>query len=382
MNRGLFLITLSMITWGIGDGIFFYFQPLYLEQLGANPVQIGSILGFVNITLIFFHPVAGALVDRFGAKQIALITFGIGGIGAWLMFAANSLPFFTAALMIYFVSMLCIAPISRYVTGFRGSWTVTRAITTVFAGFYLGMIIGPIIGGQFATAFGLRACIGISASVIMVSPILIALVPPLPDKYRPESTRQLDLLSNKTFLSFLLLILFGMFTLYINWPLTPNFLQNIRQVKTAEIGFFGSLNALGALLLALTLGRLPTLTAFLIAQLFVAGSSLLLWQGPDILWFAIGYFLAGGFRVSRSLSIAFTGSLVAEGEVGLAYGIVEAMAGASLFMAAPIAGILYRVEPSLPYPASLGLIALSITLTAGFSRRFKREAKRSVSLRE
>ncbi len=49
MNRDLIIVAISLATWGIGEGLFFFFQPLYLEELGANPVQIGDILSIVSI---------------------------------------------------------------------------------------------------------------------------------------------------------------------------------------------------------------------------------------------------------------------------------------------------------------------------------------------
>lgn len=69
MNRALWLIAVCMSAWGVGDGMFLHFQPLYLEQLGANPVQIGSILGWVQGVATIAHIAAGILTSRLGAKK-------------------------------------------------------------------------------------------------------------------------------------------------------------------------------------------------------------------------------------------------------------------------------------------------------------------------
>ena len=45
MARDLILIAISLFTWGLGESAFFSFQPLYLQQLGADPLRIGAILG-------------------------------------------------------------------------------------------------------------------------------------------------------------------------------------------------------------------------------------------------------------------------------------------------------------------------------------------------
>ncbi len=45
MNRNLLLVALSLFTWGVGEGLFIYFQPIYLQQWGADPLMIGAVFG-------------------------------------------------------------------------------------------------------------------------------------------------------------------------------------------------------------------------------------------------------------------------------------------------------------------------------------------------
>jgi hypothetical protein len=48
MKRDLILIGTAMFAWGVGEGLFIYFQPIYLEQLGADPIMIGTISRLVT----------------------------------------------------------------------------------------------------------------------------------------------------------------------------------------------------------------------------------------------------------------------------------------------------------------------------------------------
>lgn len=41
MSRDLLLVAFSLFIWGIGEGMFTYFQPIYLQQWGADPLQLG-----------------------------------------------------------------------------------------------------------------------------------------------------------------------------------------------------------------------------------------------------------------------------------------------------------------------------------------------------
>jgi len=70
MNPSLLWLAAALFTWGIGEGMFFYFQPIYLAQLGANPVQIGAILGAAGVAMMLAHITAGALTDKIGARPL------------------------------------------------------------------------------------------------------------------------------------------------------------------------------------------------------------------------------------------------------------------------------------------------------------------------
>ena len=45
------LLIFSLITWGVGESAFMYFQPLYLQELGASPLVIGGILGSMGLAM-------------------------------------------------------------------------------------------------------------------------------------------------------------------------------------------------------------------------------------------------------------------------------------------------------------------------------------------
>jgi multidrug transporter EmrE-like cation transporter len=57
---------------------------------------------------------------------------------------------------------------------------------------------------------------------------------------------------------------------------------------------------------------------------------------------------------------------VQPGRMGLAYGLLETVGALALVLASPLAGYLFKQEPSLMYNVSLGLILIS--LLAGLLR--------------
>ncbi len=154
MTRDLRLLAASLFLWGVGEGLFFYIQPVYLAQLGANAVQVGFVLGLAGAAMTVVHIPAGMLADHFGRKAIMTAAWMFGAVATVLMFLATTLWPFVAALVLYSLTAFVMSPLSSYVTEARGPWSVGRALTGVAAAFSAGSVIGPVSGGLLAAQFG------------------------------------------------------------------------------------------------------------------------------------------------------------------------------------------------------------------------------------
>jgi DHA1 family multidrug resistance protein-like MFS transporter len=369
MTRDLRIISFALMLWGIGEGLFIYFHPLYLSQLGADPIQIGGILGLSGIALAITHLPAGALSDTFDRKTILVAAWAAGMLSCFIMFLASSLPIFIAGWVLYSFSGFVLAPMSSYVTSARGTWSVARALTTTNAFYSLGTIAGPLLGGQLAGLLGLRAIYGIATAIFFFSTILVMMLHSQPIDAPIDGPRYRNLLTNKSLGLFLLLSFLSLFAMYFSWPLLPIFLQKERNVSLDLIGLFGSFNAIGMALMGFSLGRLNPRAGLAIVQVLVGASVLLAWKGLGTIWFAMAYLLAAGFRTARSLISAQVENLVRRTEIGLAYGLAETVGAIVYMIASPIAGVFYRLRPDLPFIISLGMILLALILFLRLSPR-------------
>lgn len=364
MSRDLRLAAISLFFWGLGEATWYYFVPLYLQHLGAEPVQIGAIIGLSGLALTLTHLPAGYIADRFGRRSIMFAGWLIGVASAVIMYMAPSLSVFTVGIVLYSFTGFVISPLNSYITHARNEWSVTRALTTIGAMYSLGAIFGPPIGGWVAEHFELRSVFGLACVIFAVSTAIILFAGPQPVEERVAGGSYREVFSGTSLGRFLPLVFVSVFAMYLSWPLTPNFLQNERGMSLTQIGWFGAFNGLGLVLLNLGLGRLNPRRGFVIAQVFVAGSVVLIWLGTGGPWFAAGYLLAGAFRTAHSMLVAQAEGLVHRAHLGLAYGAIETISGAVFMLAAPIAGVLYALRPALPFPVGLFLIFLSLTLTS------------------
>ncbi len=361
MNRNLTLVAVSLFFWGIGEGFFLIFQPLYLQELGASPVLIGTILGAMGIAMAVLQIPAGYLTDRIGSRPVMWASWILGSSAAWVMALSGSLPSFTIGLFLYGMTSFVIAPMNTYITSARGSLTVGRALTLISAIYNFGAILGPIAGGYIGKHFGLKNTFVIGAVVFIVSTAIIFQVKPVAEKdHHQEEQHNRSLWKNQRFLSLVGLIFFTMFALYLPQPLTPNYLQNIHQVDTQWIGILAAIGNLGNALVTLILGNLNPIRGFLAGQLLVGVFAFAMWKGGSPAWFGIGYFCLGGYRLCRSMALANTRPLVRAAEVGLAFGMIETANAASIILAPVLAGLLYRQSPSSIYSVTMICIAIMI----------------------
>lgn len=370
MSRDLKLVVLAMLTWGLGEGIFYIFQPLYLQEFGANPILIGTILGINGLVMALVQIPAGYLADKFGTRPIMRFSWIMGVVATWLMALAPSLGFFVAGLLLYAVTSSVMAPLNAYIQGVRGKWSVGRAVSFTSAAYSFGGIIGPIIGGVVGEAFHLRTAYYMAGVVFTLSTLIVMFADKQPAAHQQAHTEgEVHLLKNKIFLGMLVLIFLVMFAVTLPQPLAANFLQNQRGLSLSQIGQLGSIAALGSVILMLIFGHVKTGTAMMIGQAGMMIFSLLIWRSKNLLLYSVGYFFMGGNKLSRAMTVALVQPIIQAREVGLAFGMVESL-NALAFMAAPLAaGALYDWKPASIFSVGLIVLGISFLLSLFFANK-------------
>ena len=378
MTPSLVLVGFSLFAWGIGEGMFLYFVPLYLEQLGADPITIGSVFGAFGLAMMVAHIPAGYLSDRIGRRPMIWAAWIIGLVATWGMGLAPSLPLFIVGYVLYGVTGFVSSPLFSYVTAARGKLTAGRAMTLASAMYNLGAVLGPVSGGWVGERFDIRTIFLVSGAIFVVSTGLVFSLKPQPRDTHEGDGSGRNLLTNTRFLSFLGVSFFVMFAMYLPQPLSPNFLQNERGITLSQMGLIGSLGSLGNVAFNLALGYLDTSLGFVLGQVCVALFALSLWKGTGQPWYMLGYFLLGGFRAARMLAMAQVRVLIHQAQMGLAYGITEAGNSAALILAPLLAGYLYERDPVSVYPLGLLLIAIGVIISLVFASREKRQIVKEI----
>lgn len=364
MNRNLILVAISLFAWGIGEGLFIYFQPLYLQEWGADPILIGSIYSAMGIAMALAQIPSGYLSDRFGARSMMIGSWIIGTLAAWFMALAGSMPMFIVGIVLYGLTGFVVAPMSSYITNVRGNLSVGRALTFASGLYNAGAVLGPITGGFIAQTLGFQKVYLLAGIIFILSTIIVLFVKKDPEIHHAdqESIQSVGLLKNYRFLAFLGVAMVSFFALYLPQPLTPNFLQNQQEYSRSTIGILGAFGSLGNAVAMLALGNLGAVTGFIIGQVWMLVFAVLFLAGNSPVWFGVAYFFVGGYRLCRSMVLAIARPLVHPKQTGLAYGMIETTASLSIITAPILGGVLYKQAPLSLYQVSIILIGLVLVM--------------------
>lgn len=368
MNRNFVLIATSLFLWGIGEGLFIYFQPLYLQEMGADSIMIGGILGATGIVMALAQIPAGLISDRFGAQPVMVTAWMIGTLAVWIMAISKSLPSFVVGLLLYGISGFSIAPMNSYLSSVRGRLSVSQALTIPNAMYHLGAVLGPITGGQIADRMGFRTIYLFSGVIFVFSTALVFFIEKNPPVHHEDqqSISHSGAYKNPAFLGFVAITFLTMAALYLPQPLTPNFLQNQQGYTSSRIGLLGTFGSLGNAIITLTLGSLNPMRGLVIGQILMSFSTILFFKGNTPALFGLGYFFFGGYRLCRSMVLAFARPLVHPSETGMAFGILETANAVAVIIAPVLAGVLFAKSPTLPYlTAMISLIPVILATWFG-----------------
>ncbi len=370
MNRNLFFVAAALFLWGFGEGMFFNFVPIYLDnQFLLGKYEIGLILGAFGFFMAITHIPAGRLADRIGRRPLLIIAWLLGLVSTLTMGFALALPLFLVGLFAYGLTAFVASPLSSYVTAARGKWAVGTVLSLTTATFGMGMAMGPIIGGWIGDHYGMRMSFLVAAVVFVFSNMFMFFTEGQPIDHHDPDAPPPGLMSNQRFIALMVVLAFAIFSMYLSQPLTPNFLEGVRGLSLSEAGIIFTAGALGNSLMAIAFSRVNPRKGFLFAQTFVILFALFIWKGTALPVFALGYFLLGGFRAARPMAMAQARELVHESQMGITYGIMETVSSVIFILTPPIAGLVFEYDPMILYPLAIGLIIVSVVMSSIFLPR-------------
>jgi MFS family permease len=364
LSRDHFLILLSMLFWGSGEGLWFYVQPLYVKSLGADSIQIGLVLSVAPVLMVLGFVPGGVLADRYGRRRIFVASSVAGTVAALLLAVAGDWRQSIVGFVLYYASACGLPAIHAYVAHSTEERDLNRVFSLVYASFSVGLIFFPTVGGWIAEVTGFAPVLVLAAVFYALSTLAVFLVEEQPVEPRRPGSGLGDVIANRRLLVFSSVSVFVFLALQLGQPFAPNYLQEVVGLEIFWIGFLGSAHALGATVLGVWLGKLSEgVASLVVAEGLVLASLLIMVSSRALPVLVVSFFLRGAFSACKALALAQAGKTVGETNSGLAYGVLNTALNVPWVLAPYTAAWLYTARPDLPFLSSAAMIGVMMVVT-------------------
>ncbi len=146
--------------------------PLFARRLGASTVEVGIInAGFTLAAAALSLPL-GFMSDRLGRKRLVLAGMGISALTSLFVLVARE-PWHVGSIYLFAgIGLACFSPaMMSHVGDCVPTHFLGRAYGWYTSALYLGMALGPGIGGAVAS-WGFGPAFGVSAAIIGAGALL------------------------------------------------------------------------------------------------------------------------------------------------------------------------------------------------------------------
>ena len=227
----LTFIILTVTLDAIGIGLIFPVMPdLMMEVMGSSLSEAalwGGVLATSFAVMQFvFGPLVGNLSDRYGRRPILLVSLAIMAVDYVAMALAQTIWLLLAARLIAGITAATHSTANAYIADISSPDERAKRYGFIGAGFGIGFVAGPIIGGLVA-GIDPRAPFWVAA-VLAVANFIFGMIV-LPESLPPEKRRPFTLARANPLSSFaairrlpglkLLLVVSFLYALTFNvWP--------------------------------------------------------------------------------------------------------------------------------------------------------------------
>lgn len=365
----------AMILLESSFASYFLFLPLYAAELGANPTQVGLVMGaWGSLRLVFLGP-SGILVDRFRAVPLIVITRALGVAGLLLAAVLQVWWLLPLPLVLTGAANIAFPAISSSIAGAAGEGGRARSFALIYTvAPAIATVIVPLLAGEAAEVAGLRATFLIGAGFSALSILAFSRLRPQPRIASHESPATYrEVLAFRPVRDLCLLLAVTLLALTIGTTLAPNFLNQIHGLEYNRIGQLGSIAAVGSILLSILFSRVRAfgrpLTGVAVAVGSTGATFALLILAQSFPLFALAYLLRGGYTVAWSLFSAALGDVTPPRLYGRTFALGEFSAAIGMAVAPLIAGPLFGWWPIAPFVVALALTVPLVLLIATLARR-------------
>ena len=164
----------------LGLGIIAPILPLYAKTFAASGVEIGLVFTAFSISRALLGPFVGRLSDHVGRKSLMLAGLGIYAVISVLYVLADSLWELGLFRFLQGIGSVMVGPLAQaYVGDMTPSGKEGRYMNAFYASQFLGIGIGPLLGGFIGAAWSYESAFLVMGGLSLLSVLLVAITVPV-----------------------------------------------------------------------------------------------------------------------------------------------------------------------------------------------------------
>jgi len=373
MRRQLAVVFTIVFIDLVGFGIVLPLMPAFASSYGISPAAIGVLVTSFSLLQLLVSPLWGAFSDRIGRRPVLLIGLA-GSTASYLLFALAGNFWTLLASRVIAGSMGATVGVAQaYVADITPPERRAQSLGILGAGFALGFILGPALGGVLYQHG--HAAAGIVAAALCGANALAALVwlPETPQHKSRRASGRVPLrpLAAPLAATFLLIAAFAV--IHVSLPLLAQ--QELR-LSTRRIGLlFAFSGVISAVVQGGLVGRIAPRVGearlALIGGLLMSAGLALMPGSAHIghLYLAIA-FLSMGSAASNPAILAAVSRATASHLQGSALGLMQTAQNLGRIVGPLVAGALYGgLGHAAAFFAGAGLAVAGAAATLFFPTR-------------
>lgn len=177
-TRTLGIMVVAQFLTAVGFSMIFPFLPTYVEALGTNTdlslvFWAGAVFSAQGLTLMVASPLWGALADRWGRKPMVQRALFGGAAIVLLMGFARSAEELTLLRAIQGAVTGVVSAASALVASVTPRHRTGYALGALQTALWSGVALGPFLGGLLADLYGFRAAFVITSGLLLIGGVLV-----------------------------------------------------------------------------------------------------------------------------------------------------------------------------------------------------------------
>lgn len=160
----------------LGMGIIVPLMPIYAKTLGASGLWLGLIFSGFSLSRLIFMPLMGKMSDKKGRKKFicsGLFLYSLLSLG--YIFANSIFSLVWIRILHGFASAMTVPIIMAYVGDIAPKGKEGRFMGYFNVSFFMGMGIGPFVGGILNDSFGMASAF-IAVSILAAAALIFTLL--------------------------------------------------------------------------------------------------------------------------------------------------------------------------------------------------------------